>query len=83
MGLSVVSQVGTWEDVGLVVWGYCSECAEAEVQPVALVEGVVGASSGLLLLFQVYESGSGPLLDTADRCPLVLPGAPIILPAPV
>ena len=49
VGLSVVSQVGIWEDVGLVVWGYCWECVEAEVQPVEPVEGAVGASSGLVL----------------------------------
>jgi len=48
VGLSVVSQVGIWEDVGLVVWRYCWECAEAEVQLVEMVEGAVGVSSGLL-----------------------------------
>ncbi len=49
VGLSVVSQVGIWEDVGLLVWGYFRECVEAEVQPVEPVEGAVGTSSGLVL----------------------------------
>ena len=49
VGLSVVSQVGILEDVGLVVWEYCWECVEAEVQPMEPVEGAVGASSGLVL----------------------------------
>ena len=61
VGLSVVSQVGIWEDVGLVVWGYCWECVEAEVQPVAPVEGAVGASLGLVLgeasRFEVWVKG--------------------------
>jgi len=49
VGLSVDSLVGIWEDVGWVVWGYCWEFVEAEVQPVEPVEGAVGASPGLVL----------------------------------
>ncbi len=33
--------------------------------------------------FQGYESGSGPNVDTAFRCPLVLPQTPPVLPTPV